>query len=134
MPIIDSITGALDGYIDNVSLHPVVRHAALRGLLMLNKYYARTDESIVYRIAMGTLDTSLHIFLLILIGLVLLYPLLVLHPRHKTAYFSRAGWPREWIDEAERITRQEWIQSYKPKSSSSSSIVEMETMDTSDVS
>jgi hypothetical protein len=49
----DSITSALDKFIDNPFLHPAVRHAALRGLLMLNKYYARTDDTIVYRIAMS---------------------------------------------------------------------------------
>lgn len=63
VPIIDSLTSALDKYIDNVALHPVVCHAALRGLLMLNKYYARTDESIVYRIAMGMFHVVFKSFL-----------------------------------------------------------------------
>lgn len=49
----DSITSALDKFIDKSSLHPAVCHAALRGMLMLNKYYVRTDETIVYCIAMS---------------------------------------------------------------------------------
>lgn len=77
---------------------------------MLNKYYARTDECSVYRIAMGTffsicsfnLSLNNHYFI-------------VLHPRHKTVYFSKAGWLREWIDEAKRLTCQEWIRNYKPE-------------------
>jgi len=52
-PIFDIITSALDDCIDNGDLVPAVRHAALRGMLMLNKYYALTDDSIVYRIAMS---------------------------------------------------------------------------------
>ena len=39
--------------IDNDALPPVVRHAALRGYYMVNKYYTLTDDSIVYRIAMS---------------------------------------------------------------------------------
>ena len=61
IPIIDSLTTALDEFIDNAALGSAVRHAALRGMLMLNKYYGRTDESIVYRIAMSQ---SLFILLL----------------------------------------------------------------------
>ena len=53
IPIIDSLTTALDEFIDNAALGSAVRHAALRGMLMLNKYYGRTDESILYRIAMS---------------------------------------------------------------------------------
>jgi len=53
IPIFDIITSALDDCVDNGDLVPAVRHAALRGILMLNKYYALTDDSIVYRIAMS---------------------------------------------------------------------------------
>jgi hypothetical protein len=105
--MIDIITSALDEFIDNTSLYPVVRHAALRGLLMVNKYYGRTDESILYRIAM-----SIFINCLLLIYCSQFY--LVLHPRYKSSYFLKAGWPRDWIDEAEKITREEWKANYQP--------------------
>ena len=54
IPIIDSITSYFDEVIADDTLHLTVHHAALRGLHMLNKYYMRTDDSIVYRIAMST--------------------------------------------------------------------------------
>jgi hypothetical protein len=38
---------------------------------------------------------------------------LVLHPRHKTSYFTKAGWLSEWIRTAEDLARAEW-QAYKP--------------------
>jgi hypothetical protein len=43
----------MDDFIDTVSLHPSIRAAALRGSLMMNKYYALTDDSIVFRISMS---------------------------------------------------------------------------------
>jgi hypothetical protein len=46
------LTTTFDKVIDDEDEHMVIRHAALRGLLMLNKYYARTDDSVVYRFAM----------------------------------------------------------------------------------
>jgi hypothetical protein len=53
IPIFDIITTALEDTINNDALPPVVRHAALRGYYMVNKYYTLTDDSIVYRIAMS---------------------------------------------------------------------------------
>jgi hypothetical protein len=38
---------------------------------------------------------------------------LVLDPRCKLEYFKMAKWEKEWIDEAERLTRQEYIDSYR---------------------
>ncbi|KAF4610855.1 hypothetical protein D9613_006637 [Agrocybe pediades] len=91
IPIFDKITEALDDFIDDVERPACVRHAALRELLMLNKYYALTDDSVVYRIAM------------------------ILHPRHKMMYFTKAKWEQSWIDTAGRIIREEWTENYKPK-------------------
>jgi len=54
IPIFDVITTALEDNIENDTLPLIVRHAALRGYYMLNKYYSLTDDSIVYRIAMST--------------------------------------------------------------------------------
>jgi len=53
IPIFDVVTTALEDHIDKSTLPLVVRHAALRGYLMLNKYYSLTDDSIVYRVAMS---------------------------------------------------------------------------------
>lgn len=38
---------------------------------------------------------------------------LVLHPRYKSTYFQKAGWPQEWIQTAEDILRKEWKVNYK---------------------
>ena len=55
IPLFDIITHKLDGFVDDESLHPCVRHAAARGRAMLNKYYGLSDESIMYLIAMRML-------------------------------------------------------------------------------
>jgi hypothetical protein len=47
IPVFDVITTALDKFIDNFDPSPVVRHAALHGMLILNKYYALTDNSML---------------------------------------------------------------------------------------
>ncbi|KAF5318504.1 hypothetical protein D9619_011038 [Psilocybe cf. subviscida] len=91
IPLIDAITSALDEVIDDPIQSLTVRHAALRGVLLLNKYYAKTDDTIIYRIAM------------------------ILHPRHKTAYFEKAKWESEWVAVAKALARNEWQENYKPK-------------------
>jgi hypothetical protein len=53
IPCIDQLVDAIDKFKDNVNNHAVVRSAAIRGLTILNKYYRKSDESYVYRIAMG---------------------------------------------------------------------------------
>lgn len=39
--------------------------------------------------------------------------LLVLHPKHKLGYFEDAGWPRKWIDAAEKLLLQRYKESYE---------------------
>lgn len=90
IPIIDSLTAHFNTVIDNKKLNTVVRAAALRGLIMLNKYYAKTDESVVYRIAM------------------------MLHPAYKLDYFAKAKWEVTWITEAKRVITEVWLRDYKP--------------------
>jgi len=53
IPIFDIIMTTLEDNIENDTLPLIVRHAALRGYYMLNKYYSLTNDSIVYRIAMS---------------------------------------------------------------------------------
>ena len=53
IPCIDDLVHAIDSFADNVGNHPAVRAAAVWGLTILNKYYQKSDESYVYRIAMG---------------------------------------------------------------------------------
>lgn len=53
IPIFDKITTVLDEFINNSDIHSSIRVAALRGSLMMNKYYLLTDDSTAYRIAMS---------------------------------------------------------------------------------
>ena len=53
IPIIDIVSKALDEFIDDATLPPAICSAAVHGSLMLNKYYSKTDESVIFRIAMS---------------------------------------------------------------------------------
>ena len=107
IPIFDIITTALEDNIDDSTLPLVVRHAALRGYLMLNKYYTLTDDSVIYRIAMSLF------FICFLSHLLTKLLFTVLHPRYKTSYFTRAKWPQQWITDAETLARKVWTDKYK---------------------
>lgn len=51
--LIDALTTHLKNAITDATLLKPVHIAAARGLRMLHKYYSKTDESIMYRIAMS---------------------------------------------------------------------------------
>ncbi|KAJ3549237.1 hypothetical protein NM688_g5201 [Phlebia brevispora] len=70
-------------------LHPV-RSAAARGHCMLNKYYSKMNDSIMYHCAM------------------------MLHLSYKLEYFRQHEWLPEWIRTAEDILRDQWAIYYKP--------------------
>jgi hypothetical protein len=53
IPLIDTITRTLEKAITDHSLYPAVRTSAAKGLAILNKYYSKTDDSIMYRCAMS---------------------------------------------------------------------------------
>jgi hypothetical protein len=53
IPFIDGLTRAMDDVRDDETKHPAVRVAAANGLDVLNKYYSKTDDSHIYRIAMS---------------------------------------------------------------------------------
>ncbi|KAF9040323.1 hypothetical protein BDP27DRAFT_1157217, partial [Rhodocollybia butyracea] len=77
IPAMDAIDKAFaSGIIDNQQLCAPLRHALSIGKKTLNKYYALTDNSNIYHIAM------------------------VLHLSFKLNYFTRLNWPLEWINEA----------------------------------
>lgn len=54
IPIIDVLTDKLEMSAMDQKLHVTVRATAAKGLAVLNKYYAKTDDSIMYRMAMST--------------------------------------------------------------------------------
>ncbi len=53
IPVIDMLTGALEDVIESKQTAAMVRVAAARGLEVLNKYYSKTDDSVMYRVAMS---------------------------------------------------------------------------------
>ncbi|KAJ7066333.1 hypothetical protein C8F01DRAFT_1052392 [Mycena amicta] len=74
--------------------------ACVAGLGILDKYYAKTDDSIMYRLAM------------------------LMHPSYGLAYFDKMGWPKEWKDIAVDLARTQWTENYRVQASSTGSAVE----------
>jgi hypothetical protein len=54
----DGLFDTLDDYASDRTKLPAIRMAAKRGLTVLKKYYGKTDESAIFRIAM-----SMYIFM-----------------------------------------------------------------------
>ncbi|KAG2112004.1 uncharacterized protein F5147DRAFT_572773, partial [Suillus discolor] len=79
IPVMDLIDETLTTCSMNQQLLPSIRVAAGLAKKTLNCHYELTDSSEVYRIAM------------------------VLHPRHKLAYFKRVKWEQQWINTAETL-------------------------------
>jgi len=86
-----------------------IRAALAIGKNAINRYYNKTDQSEVYRTAMGKF--FFHLFLRSQYSLTVI--LLVLHPRHKLEYFKAQNWEHEWIQAARNIVRDEFDRSYK---------------------
>ena len=57
IPLIDNLTAKLQRAAGDTSLNITIRAAALAGIKVLNKYYSKTDDTIIYRVAMSK---SLH--------------------------------------------------------------------------
>jgi hypothetical protein len=53
IPVIDALTRMLETASSNKANFPAVRAAASKGMAVLNKYYGKTDESIMYRCTMS---------------------------------------------------------------------------------
>ncbi|KAL0950470.1 hypothetical protein HGRIS_014954 [Hohenbuehelia grisea] len=62
-------------------LHPAVKAATQFGKQVMNRYYAKTDLSDIYRVAM------------------------VLHPGTKLDYFKKHDWQADWIQGAKNLIR-----------------------------
>ncbi|TFY73141.1 hypothetical protein EWM64_g10871, partial [Hericium alpestre] len=88
IPAMDHIDQHLTFDSLDTKFHPVIRASLNIAKCTLNRYYTMTDLSEVYRIAM------------------------VLHPRHKLAYFKNARWEQEWIDTARDVVHDKFKHSY----------------------
>ncbi|KAJ3749712.1 hypothetical protein EV360DRAFT_56900 [Lentinula raphanica] len=90
IPAMDAIDEALaSGMIDNQAVSQPIHHALAIGKKTMNKYYALTDDSDIYRMA------------------------IILHPQRKLNYFTNANWTQDWIDSVVEITRRAW-EHFKP--------------------
>ena len=52
IPLIDNLTNKLTSVANNNDYHVAVRAGALAGIKVLNKYYAKTDDSRMYRLSL----------------------------------------------------------------------------------
>lgn len=91
IPVMDMLVDHLEDFIQRFDVQPIVRAAAACGRTVILKYYNKTDDVSMYRIAM------------------------VLHPHFKTAYFRSRDWEAKWIDDAISLVTDEWTDHYKPK-------------------
>ena len=57
IPVIDILTDRLDDVSRDMKYLPSIRASAAKGLAVLNKYYSKTDESVMYRCAMSAYNT-----------------------------------------------------------------------------
>ena len=107
IPLIDNLTANLEQVSHNEARHIAVRAGALAGGKVLNKYYSKTDDSVIYRLAMCKAFLSL-------VGSSQLTLHLVMHPRYKLDYFKRNQWPEDWIDTVRRMAREHYTKHYNP--------------------
>ena len=112
IPYLDILTEHVDKFKADTSKAATVRAAAARGRVILDRYYSRTDEGSIYRIAMRKFALAIQC------SHNLICFLQVLHPAFKTQYFDQHHWPDEWVEEALRLCREEWKESYRPAPSS----------------
>ncbi|SJK96756.1 uncharacterized protein ARMOST_00001 [Armillaria ostoyae] len=90
IPMFDEMISQLEDIIMDHKLFPGVRAAAIRARAVLCKYYSKTDDSYMYRMA------------------------LMMHPAYKIEYFHEQNWEPEWVDRCFEIVREVWNKHYKP--------------------
>lgn len=107
IPVHDKYVDELDAFIVNKNNLKISRAIAARMRAVAIKYYSKTDENRVMRIAMSA---SFHCTRLVCKANVLS----VLVPFFKLAYFTQHKWEPAWIATAVDLLRTEWKTRYKP--------------------
>ncbi|KAF9062918.1 hypothetical protein BDP27DRAFT_1186921, partial [Rhodocollybia butyracea] len=74
----DILNDKLEKEFNNTACSAVICRAIQRGIIVLDKYYSLTDESIMWKTAM------------------------LLHPRYREKWFHNAKWEGSWVDTAVR--------------------------------
>ncbi|THU84694.1 hypothetical protein K435DRAFT_687021, partial [Dendrothele bispora CBS 962.96] len=90
IPYIDSLTNKLERVVNDFTKAPIICAAAAKSRAVLNKYYGKTDDFIMYCMCM------------------------FLHPGYKLSYFRQVNWPQEWEQAALQIICENWEQYYVP--------------------
>lgn len=88
IPAMDTLNNTLDPETKQ-PYHPSILAALTVARKKMDHYYSLTDEAAPYRMAM------------------------VLHPGLKLEYFRQHEWEKEWIEQAERMVREEYAASYE---------------------
>ncbi|KAF8994315.1 hypothetical protein BDZ89DRAFT_922576, partial [Hymenopellis radicata] len=91
IPEMDKLNGKLKGVFNDSTSPPIICKAVQRGLIVLDKYYSLTDDSIMWKTAMCALFFT---------------------PRRH--WFMKAKWEDAWTDQAVREAHKVWTQYYKP--------------------
>ena len=100
---IDLIDNILtDHFINTNEYLPLICFAYTMGKCMLNKYYNKTNELEIYRIAMSKC-------LFQCMGLYNAFDkFLVLYSEFKLVYFKKAKWNESWIKTVKQIIHNKW--------------------------
>ena len=106
IPAMDTLDQSFaTGIINERHLSEPLRHALSIGKRTMNRYYALTDDSHLYRMAMSK---SLSLSFAYISN-----ASKVLDPSYKLSYFHQLKWTEDWIDTAVAITRVAW-EEFKP--------------------
>ncbi|KAF5328028.1 hypothetical protein D9758_018770, partial [Tetrapyrgos nigripes] len=88
IPLIDTLTDSLLEIQKDWSKSALARAGAAKAIAILNKYYSKTDDTIMYKVTM------------------------IIHPLYKLKYFKDSAWEKEWIDIAEKTARDHFEKHY----------------------
>lgn len=112
IPAIDKLNDHLND-VTKQDYHAAIKAAMKLAQNKLDRHWRRTDQPIIYRVAMGMCSVSY--WMRVALRHELLSP--VLHPGLKLEYFRKQRWKQKWIDETLTVTRAEYVVNYKGKTS-----------------
>lgn len=105
----DALDGIYAGMCNDKELPAYHRHAANRGRVTFNKYYQKSDESEMYRLAI-----RMCLFLRSVLIIYFRDRFIVMHPSMRMLYLTAAGWEPDWIETAVEIAERCWRNHYQP--------------------
>ena len=97
----DLIDEKLTTYSHNRQYHPSIRSAVQLAKVTLNRYYQLTDQSEVYRIAMGS-------FFFVSVPMAHIHTYYSTTPASQARIFQNARWEDDWITTAEKLVRDQF--------------------------